>query len=89
MRSLSLVSSAALWFSSGCIAIGPAAGAGVGVGIGAVKQARHEDTSLFHHGAVGALIGAALEAVAVGAFVAQYNHSHGGAGNGDGVLSPF
>ena len=89
MRSVCLLSSAALVLSSGCVAVGPAAGAGVGVGIGAIRKTRNEDASLFNHGAVGALIGLAVEAAAVGVLVYQLDHKRGGGSDGDGVLAPF
>jgi hypothetical protein len=74
MRSLCLVSSAALLLSSGCVlAIGPAAGAGVGLAVGGIKKAKHEDASIVGDGVVGALIGTAVEAVVVG--VALYSLS--------------
>lgn len=67
----------ALSLSSGCaLAVGPAAGAGVGLVIGGAKKAQHKDASLISYGTVGALIGAAVEAVVVGAMLYKLSNEH-------------
>ena len=70
MRLLPLVAIASLSVSSGCVlAVAPAVGAGAGLAIAGTKRVKHQDASFISHGAVGALIGVAIDALLVGALL--------------------